>query len=42
VTPVAGYELMMCAGLALYVMSHLVFADMFGRDVLPVGKPWLR
>jgi len=28
-------------GLALYVMAHLVFADVFGRDVLPVGKPWL-
>jgi len=40
-TPVAGYELMVCAGLALYVMAHLVFADVFGRDVLPVGKPWL-
>jgi len=41
-TPVAGYELMVCAGLALYVMAHLIFADVFGRDVLPVGKPWLR
>ena len=41
-TPIAGYELMVCAGLALYVMAHLVFADVFGRDVLPVGKPWLR
>jgi len=38
-TPVAGYELMLCAGLALYTMAHLVFADVFGRDVLPVGKP---
>ncbi len=41
-TPVAGYELMLCAGLALYVMAHIVFADVFGRDVLPVGKPLLR
>jgi hypothetical protein len=21
---------------------ELMFADMFGRDVLPVGMPWLR
>jgi len=28
-------------GLALYVMALLVFSDVFGRDVLPVGKPWL-
>jgi len=41
-TPVAGYELMVCAGLALYVMAHVVFADVFGRDVLPVGKPLIR
>ncbi|MCE1235841.1 MAG: acetate uptake transporter [Hyphomicrobiales bacterium] len=24
-----------------YVMAHIVLADMFGRDVLPVGKPFL-
>lgn len=41
-TPVAGYELMLCAGLALYAMAHLVFADVFGRDVLPLGKPFIR
>jgi len=41
-TVVAGYELMVCALLAWYVMAHLIFADVFGRDVLPVGKPWLR
>jgi hypothetical protein len=22
-------------------MAHIIFADVFGRDVLPVGKPWL-
>jgi succinate-acetate transporter protein len=41
-TVVAGYELMACAGMAWYIMAHLIFADVFGRDVLPVGKPWLR
>ncbi|WP_084536747.1 acetate uptake transporter [Azospirillum halopraeferens] len=38
-TVVAGYELMLCAGLALYGMAHAIFADVFGRDVLPMGKP---
>jgi uncharacterized protein len=41
-TVVAGYELMATAAVAWYVMAHLIFADVFGRDVLPVGKPWLR
>jgi uncharacterized protein len=39
---VAGYELMLCALAAWYVMAHLIFQDLFGRDVLPVGNPWLR
>lgn len=38
---VAGYELMVCALLAWYVMAHIIFAEMFGRDILPVGKPWI-
>lgn len=41
-TVVAGYVLMVCAGLAWYTMAHIIFADVFGRDVLPAGKPWLR
>jgi len=40
-TVVAGYELILTALSAWYVMAHIVFADVFGRDVLPVGKPWL-
>jgi hypothetical protein len=40
-TVVAGYELMACAAAAWYIMAHLIFADVFGYDVLPVGKPWL-
>jgi uncharacterized protein len=35
-----GYELMMTAAMAWYIMAHLIYADVFGRDVLPVGKPW--
>lgn len=41
-TVVAGYELMACAAMAWYVMAHLIFQDVFGRDVLPVGKPWIQ
>jgi hypothetical protein len=41
-TVVAGYELMACALMAWYVMAHLIFQDLFGRDVLPVGSPWLK
>lgn len=41
-TVVAGYELMVCAGLALYGMAHAVYLDVFGRDVLPMGKPFLK
>ena len=38
---IAGYELMLCALNAWYVMAHLIFTDVFEMDVLPVGKPWL-
>lgn len=41
-TVVAGYVLMACAAMAWYVMAHLIFLDLFGRDVLPVGNPWLK
>lgn len=39
---VAGYELMLCALSAWYVMAHLIFQDLAGRDLLPVGAPWIR
>ncbi|OIP15678.1 MAG: hypothetical protein CO105_11825 [Comamonadaceae bacterium CG_4_9_14_3_um_filter_60_33] len=40
-TVIAGYELMLTAASAWYIMAHIIFADVFGRDVLPVGKPWI-
>lgn len=40
-TVLAGYELMACAAMAWYIMAHIIFMDLFGRDVLPVGKPWI-
>jgi uncharacterized protein len=39
-TKVAGYELMACALSAWYMMAHTIFLQVFGRDVLPLGKPW--
>ena len=40
-TVIAGYELMVCALGAWYVMAHIIFQDLWGYDVLPVGKPWI-
>jgi len=34
--------LFICAGLALYMMAAAIYAQVFGRAVLPVGKPWLK
>ena len=42
INKIAGFELMLCALNAWYVMAHVIYADVFGRDVLPVGKPWLK
>jgi len=41
-TKVAGYELMLCATAALYMMAHVIYAQVFGYDVLPVGEPWIK
>lgn len=41
-TKVAGVELIFCALSAWYMMAHVIYAQVFGRDVLPVGKPWIR
>ena len=39
-TILAGWDLIACAGLAWYMMAHVIYLDLFGRDVLPVGKPF--
>jgi len=39
---VAGWDLIICALSAWYVMAHNIFADLWGRDVLPVGKAWIK
>lgn len=39
---VAGYELMFCAGCAMYMMFAIIINDLAGRTVLPLGKPWIK
>lgn len=41
-TKVAAYVLILCALNAWYMMAHVIFLQVFGRDVLPVGKPWIQ
>lgn len=38
---VAGYELMVCAGAAWYMMARILINDTFGREVLPAGRSWV-
>jgi len=40
-TRVAAYVLILCALSAWYMMAHVIFKQVYGRDVLPVGKPWI-
>lgn len=39
---VGAFVLIFSALNAWYIMAHIVFLDILGRDVLPVGDPWLR
>ena len=41
-TKAAAWTLIVCALLAWYMMAHVIFLDLFGRDVLPVGKPLVK
>jgi len=40
-TKPAAVVLILCALNAWYMMAHVIFMDVFGRDILPVGKPWI-
>lgn len=40
-TVVAGWELIACAASALYMMAAAIYAQVFGHQVLPLGKPWI-
>jgi succinate-acetate transporter protein len=35
-------DLFICAGLAFYMMAAGIYAQVFERAVLPLGKPWLK
>jgi succinate-acetate transporter protein len=41
-TKVAGFELMVCALCAWYMMARIIINDLYGREVLPAGKPWIK
>ena len=38
----AGVDLVVCALGAWYRMAHVIYLDLYGRDVLPVGQPLVR
>jgi hypothetical protein len=37
----AAYVLILCAGSAWYMMAHVIYLQVFGMDLLPVGRPWI-
>ena len=37
----AAIVLILCALNAWYMMAHVIFNQVFGMDILPVGKPWI-
>jgi succinate-acetate transporter protein len=39
---VAGYELILCALSAWYMMASIIINDLAGKTVLPVGTPWAK
>ncbi len=38
---IAGYELILCALCAWYMMASIIINDLAGRVVIPVGKPFI-
>jgi uncharacterized protein len=40
-TVAAGYELMVCAASAWYMMARIVLNETYGRELLPAGRPWI-
>lgn len=39
---IAGFELMICAFSAWYMMAGIILNELYGRVVLPMGKPWAK
>ncbi len=40
-TKVAAIVLIACAGSAWYMMAAAIYASVFGKEILPLGKPWI-
>lgn len=40
-TKVAAWVLILCALNAWYMMAHVIFMSVYGKNILPVGKPWI-
>ncbi|MBL8027270.1 MAG: acetate uptake transporter [Fibrobacteres bacterium] len=40
-TKIAAITLICCAISAWYMMASSIYRQVFGRDVLPLGKPWI-
>ena len=41
VLTITAIDLIVCALLALYMMAHVIFLQVYGKNVLPVGGPWV-
>jgi succinate-acetate transporter protein len=39
---ITAWDLIICALLAWYMMAHVIFLQVFGRNILPVGKAWVK
>lgn len=39
-TVFAGYELMLSALAAWYMMARIILNELYGRELLPAGRPW--
>ena len=39
---ITAIDLFICAGLALYMMAAAIYAQVYERPILPVGRPWLK
>ncbi|MFA6962289.1 MAG: acetate uptake transporter [Opitutaceae bacterium] len=39
---IAGFELMACALAAWYMMARIILNDLYGRELLPAGRAWVK
>jgi succinate-acetate transporter protein len=38
---IVAWDLIVCSLAVWYMMAHIIFLQVYGRDILPVGKPWI-